>query len=355
MRMIKSPDNKSFSTAPRRGFVLITVLLLVVLLTAVLLRFNQAARTHLSTATAHTQRLRARYLARAGLDLALAVLRQNPDPFSNETLCRMLDETTMLHLDGAACEITLACENGKLNVNRLRDKAGRPDRARLDQFLNLFDRLNRRASHTPSLGYGIAPALLDWIDPDDHITVLPFVSRANAGAESDYYASFKIPRPCGNRPLETIAELRFVREVPPEWFIPSPPASPQAPPSTSDSPPPILPDVLTVYGEGLLDLNTAPPLVIQSLSERLTPDLARRIVKRRREQPFTSVTQLKELPGFPQRDLPTIARLCKLRPTTRYYTITARAAETSAPVAITAVIKTNMASQKVDIVLYQEK
>ncbi len=79
-------------------------------------------------------------------------------------------------------------KTGKLNVNLLKDKDGKPNRARIDQLLRLIDLLNRQEPGLSHIGYGFVPAIIDWTDTDDEVVCLPFVKNENLGAESDYYA-----------------------------------------------------------------------------------------------------------------------------------------------------------------------
>ncbi len=330
------------------GFVLITVLLIIVLLTAVLLEFNYASRTNLRAADSFCRRQQALNCARAGLNIALAAIKHNPDLHTNDTLRHMLERPFVYQIASGSCALTLASENGKLNINLLKDGAGRLDRTRIDQLLRLIDLINHQLSNAERIGYDVAPALIDWADADDQITVLPFVTRANTGAENSYYENAPQPRLCGNRLLETIDELGLVRGISPEIIHGST--------VLDDRPdqPPRLSDYLTVYGDGKIDINCAPLLVIQSLSEKINPVLARMIVDRRQKKPFTGVTELRNIPGFPAAVYAAAAKTLTVQPQTGFFTVTAHGTVQQSSATITAVIKRNSASEKVDIILYKE-
>jgi len=333
------------------GFVLITVLLVIMLLTALLLQYNYASRTQLNSADSYTHQLRARNCARAGLNVALASLKQNPDLLTNLTLRRMLQETLVYEVGYGTCSVTLTAENGKLNLNLLKTNTS-PDRIRIDQLLRLIDlfnhQINQQNHDSPSLDYGLVPALIDWTDADNQVTVLPFVSRGSVGAESSYYENASLPCKCPNRSLSLLDESLFVRGMTPQFLYGSSDSD-----NDKNSPRPLA-DYLTVHGDGKIDINTAPALVLQSLSDRITPTLTRLIIQQRQTKPFTSIDELRNFPGFPS--LPSIALhdYLTIQPQIRFFTIRARGIIGLQSVTITALIKTNSASGNVDIILYKE-
>ena len=330
------------------GFVLITVLLVVVLLTALLLQYNYASRTQLRSTDSYTQRLRAQNCAHAGLNIALAALKQNPDLLTNLTLRRMLQETLLYEVGYGTCNLTVTAENGKLNINFLKTSTASPDRIRIDQLLRLIDLYNQQTPDSSDLDYGLVPALIDWTDADNQVTVLPFVSRGSIGAESRYYENTSLPCKCPNRSLSILDESLFVRGLTPQTLYGS-----SASDNDSTAPRPLA-DYLTVHGDGKIDINTAPALVLQSLSERITPTLTRLIIQRRQTKPFNSIAELQNFPGFPS--LPSLALQDYLttQPRIRFFTVRACGIIGLQSVTITALIRTNSVSGNVDIILYKE-
>lgn len=348
--------------ANSRGFVLITVLLIVVLLTALLLEFNYASRTHLQAADSFSTRLQALNCARAGLNIAIAAINKNPDIRTNRTLRTMLSGLSVYDIDPGRCSLKLTEENGKININMLRDHSGRLDRVRIDQLLRLIDLLNqniRKHSNRPLISYSLVPAIIDWTDPDEQVTVLPFVSRENIGAESDYYKTSPTPCKCKNQPFENLEELSLVKGMTAEilhgetfqnkHFQNDEPFQNNEQNSIG-----ALSDYLTVCGDGKIDINCAPALVIQSLSEHIDPALAQMVVDRRKDQPFSSIAQLRDFPGLSSVAIPATAEILTTDPTDRYYKITASGSVNQICVTITAIIKTNSVSQNTEIILYKE-
>ena len=222
------------------------------------------------------------------------------------------------------------------------------DRTRIDQFLRLIDLLNKHHSKHQSISYGLVPAVIDWTDPDDQVTILPFVGRGSMGAESMSYQN--TPASCPNQPLATVDELLLVNGFTPEILY-----GDNADNSYAQIRPSGLADYLTVYGDGKININTAPELVLRCICETIDPDLARLIIERRRTQPFISLAELAELPGIDAPTLTAVSSTITTQPRDRYYTITATAQVRQIRSTITALVRLNPTAAKVEIILYSEK
>lgn len=334
----------------RQGFVLITVLVIVVLLTALLLQFNSTSRANVYAVNSFSDRLQALNCARAGLNVALAAVKADPDLKTNASLRNLLTDELTLDLAPGSCRLTLVAENGKLNINLLKDRKNHLDRAKIDQFLRLIDLLNAHRKSVPQLkpiSYALAPALIDWTDADDQITRLPFVTSNNIGAESGYYLRTPQRLTCKNLPFDITEELLSVQGMTPEIFY-GPPTDKS--PNTARG----MRDYLTVYGDGLIDLNAASPLIIQSLSEHITAPLAQMIVARRKFEPFTEVSQLRDFPGITPAIYSKLSPLLTTNPTDTWYRVTASGVANQATTTITAVISRSSDSNKVEIIHYRE-
>jgi len=311
-------------------------------MTALLLEFNYASRINLLSADNYYHRLRSLNCARAGLNIAIAAINQNPDICTNDSLARMLMEPSVFDIAPGQCSITISRENGKINVNKFKDEKGRLDRTRIDQMLRLIDLLNHRAgkyySSTP-ISYSLVPAVIDWTDPDDQITILPFVSRDNTGAESNYYEKSPLPRQCNNQALASIEELLLIKDITPKIL------------HDRENP---LSDHITVYGDGKIDINTASSLVIQSLSQYIEPALAQMIIDQRNHRPFAEVDQLRNFPGITPAIYSALSKTVTTQPSDQYFTITVSGTVNQACTVITAIIRLNSAPQNAELLLYRE-
>ena len=96
----------------------------------------------------------------------------------------------------------------------------------------------------------IADAIKDWIDADSDIT-------APGGAETSYYATLNPPYAAKNLPLDCIEELLMIKGITKELF-------------TGTKERPGLSQFVTIYGDGFININTAPKLVLRALSSNIS-------------------------------------------------------------------------------------
>jgi len=333
----------------RTGFVLITVLLTVTLLTAILLDFNYASRKNLNSADKFQARSQSLNCARAGLNMVLATLDQNPDPLTNPNLRLWLAHTTEINIEPGSCTVTLLEENSKFNVNTLINKNGSPNRPRIDQFLRLIDLANQQNPKNKPISYELAPAIIDWIDPDNKTTTLPFVGRANTGAESHYYHKIKAPAVCSNKKLDTIKELLLIKGMTQDVFYGD---------NNSSSPkylPAGLVHCLTTYGDGKININYAPKSVLQSIADNINPNLVQTIVTYRKQQLFSNISDLTNLPGIEDIPLHSLIDAVTVKPDHYYFNITSAGACRNIKSTVNAIIKINSATTKPEIIYYNER
>lgn len=318
------------------GFILIVVLGAVLALSALLVGFNQAARRSLSTTDGLYRSEQLRSSAWAGLQIAVAAVRDVNDLYQDPRVARLLTSENQFVIGDANCSVTIAEENGLLNVNRLKSMDGQLDRRRIDQFLRLIDLLNRQQGEARRIGYGVAPALIDWTDADDEVTCLAFVAQENVGAESDYYETQDPPRSCRNGPLETSDEILWIKGITPESLQ-------------------RLRPFLTCMGDGKVNINAAPPLVIQSLSERMDAALAQMIANQRKLKAFANTGELRNVPGMTDNVYQSIKDAITVSPAERYYRVTSQASAAERRCTIGAVLRRNTQGGNVDILQYQEQ
>jgi general secretion pathway protein K len=324
----------------QHGFVVVVVLCMVVLLEVLLLGFNYQCRSSLQAAESLRSSYQALNCARAGLNIAIAAIRDTNDTNMDKKLLNLfsgkqnLSNPDLIGIDGPY-SITITEESGKLNLNLLRDKSGKLDRQRCEQLLRLIDLLNQDGSDYSHIGYGLVPCLIDWTDSDDSVTCLPFVNYESLGAESDYYSSLDQPYTCKNKPLETIEELLLIKGMTTEVLQ-------------------RIRDYVTVYGDGKVNINCASKLVFESLSEKMDAALAQMLVERRKIKPFDSIMELQNVPGMTDSIYYAIKNFVTVGPGDRYYHVTSRAEAGRLSRKATAIIRKNLETQNVEVLLYKE-
>jgi general secretion pathway protein K len=177
---------------------------------------------------------------------------------------------------------------------------------------------------------------MDWVDADDDITRLPFIQQENTGAESGYYEAQTPSYPCSNRPVNNLDELAAVKGITPEVLR-------------------RLRPFLTCLGDGRINVNAAPKLVIESLSEQIDGALAQMIVNQRKLKPFNTAAQLRDVPGMTDNIYRTIKDLVTARPADRYYRVTSRGNVEDRKCTLEAVLRRNTRAGNVDMILYRER
>ena len=300
-----------------RGFVLIAVLLIISVLVTIILEFNYESRMKLHLSDNFHNASKALNYAEAGISIATASLKQNENILSDEKFIPLFSGQVHVPVENGYCTILVRDESGKINVNALKTPDGKIVRHRVDQMLKLIDLLNYQIQGQSPVSYSLIPAIIDWVDYDDEVTFLPFVKRENEGAESDYYRDLIDPYKCKNAPFETLDELLLVKGMTPTIL------HGRAGDKTRNiEPVDGIGRYLTIYGDGKININEASPMVVLSLSEKMSPSLANNIVEQRRIKRFVSVGQLQNVPGMTPRVYESIRELITVRPRDRYYNVT---------------------------------
>jgi general secretion pathway protein K len=319
----------------QRGFVVIVVLCMIICMAVLLLGFNYQSCNNLRAVGDFQKSAQALNCAKAGLNIAIAAIKDTEDTPIYKKSLKLLSEENTFDIDDGNCSITITEENGKLNVNLLKDKTGKPNRMRIDQLLRLIDLLNTEEAGYSRIGYGLVPSIIDWTDSDDKITHLPFIKYGSSGAESAYYGNLETPYRCRNTSLEVTEELLLVKGITQDVFE-------------------RMRDYVTVYGNGRVNINHASKLVIESLSEKMDAVLAQMIIDRRRIKPFNSITELRDVPGMTDNIYKTIRRTAIVSSANEYYHVTSRGNVGHRNCTIVAILRKNMKTENVEVVLYKE-
>jgi general secretion pathway protein K len=317
------------------GFILVVVLGVVLALCALLFGFSQTTRTSLAKADSFYRTEQAWSAAWGGLQIAVATIRDVNAVCTDPRSAKLMTSENTFTIGDVNCTVTIAEENGLLNVNRLKGADGQLDRRHIEQFLRLIDVVNHQRKDLPLIGYGIVPAVIDWVDSDDKITCLPFVQRDNTGAENDDYQMDTPPRSCRNGPVDSLDELLEVKGMASESLR-------------------RLRPYLTCVGDGKIDINAAPKAVLQSLSEQIDATLAETIVQQRKLKPFKSLAELGSVPGMTDNTCRGIQSLITVNPAERFYRVRAQGNTQDHRCTMEAELRRNTQAGTVDILQYRE-
>lgn len=270
----------------RRGIALILVLLMLSIITAVTLQLNRDSRSEIYEAANLSDGIRLRYVAESGFYAAGAILLADKTSF--DSLKEQWANTEMLSLksealfDNGSFNIAIEDEGGKIPVNRLVSGSGYNPQIR-DFLLRLLTgqdfRLEQRRAEE------LIDAIKDWIDADDEVT--------GAGAERGYYAGLEIPYAVKNAPLDCIEELLMIKGVTRDLFY-----------GTGKSPG--LVQCLTVFGDGKININTAPKPVLGALAAEMTAGMVEKFDEYRRnaKNDLADPVWYKKIPGASGLNIP---------------------------------------------------
>jgi len=196
----------------QRGIALILVMWTLVLLFALGTEFAYSMRTEVHATKNYKEDIESYYLARAGINLAMAeILKKaafhsqdenkgfifgysipSPDQGNDESVSLSRSQRTNIPLGNGTVSYRIADENGKIGIN--------------GNNRNLLVKAIEGSGVTdPETRDIIADSILDWIDADD-------LHRIN-GAENDYYESQGNQHKPRNGPIEHLDELLNVRGI----------------------------------------------------------------------------------------------------------------------------------------------
>jgi type II secretory pathway component PulK len=129
---------------------------------------------------------------------------------------------------------------------------------------NIERRRFRRLLELLEIDPQLAGAIIDWIDADSVVTV-------PGGAEDEYYMRVEPGYRTANQPLVDLTELLLVRGMTAALYARLAPHVTALPPGVP------------------VNVNSATPIVLQSLAERLDRITAERIVRARADQPYPTL------------------------------------------------------------------
>ena len=174
------------------------------------------------------------------------------------------DETRVLPIGEKFITLRIIDEQGRVPVNAIIYKNGQTNEKLYEIYARLINIL------------GLDPALVDiaadWIDPDDE-------PRSLGAEDHDYYARSGGGYNSKGGALDSVGELALARGYSPEVM------------GT------LLPNI-TVYGNGLINVNNAPKEVLMALSVDITEALSDAAIDYRAKTPFKTTADIRKVEGF---------------------------------------------------------
>ena len=299
------------------GFVLIAILLIIAVLAVIILEFNYESRMKLHLADNFNLAGKALDCADAGIAITIAALRKNENILSDEKFRSLFSGMVRIPIQKGYCTISIDEESAKFNINTLSTSDSQLMLNKVNQMLRLIDLLNAQYGESFPASYNLIPAIIDWVDSDNEVTILPFVKGENIGAENNYYQKLEDPYPCKNAPFDLLSEILLVKGMTMELFH-------GRPGNENKGMKPIVgfKQLLTVYGDGKININEASAMVIQSLSEMISYSLAQNIIQQRKLGLYENIEQLQQVPGMTPKIYEAIRELITVKSMDDYYIVT---------------------------------
>ena len=268
-----------------KGVALVTVILIVAILVALVIELNRSSRADIYDAVNLSDGIKLTYIAKSGFYAASVLIANSNIDYS--TLRDDWAKAATLSLQSASFfsdgyfTAVIEDETGKIPVNKLAngDEYNPDIRDMLTRLLRQpeFELDDRKVDE-------IVDSIKDWIDADDQMSA--------SGAENSYYASLATPYETKNAPIDCIEELLMVRGVTAELFYGTKEKAGLAGFITADS-------------DGLVNINTAPKMVLRALAEEIDSDRADRMDEYRKQEgnDLSVVTWYKRVSGMESLEL----------------------------------------------------
>jgi len=250
----------------QKGIALITTLLITALLVVAIVEFNRAAVADISTSMNFVDDKKLLYTTISGVRaikdlLVLDALYSRCDAlFEQWARGREYFTAASSLLEEGQISGEIQDEEGKISINALVSMDGKLQQVQLDRWRRLLSQ--PRFGLAPQQIDPIIFGVKDWIDADD-------IVEGIYGAESLNYETRGYR--CRNGPMESVEEMLLVRGVTPIIFY-------------GEGRREGIGRYFTVYGGGLVNINTAPIPVLLSLSDLMSEDTAREMDAFRRDE-----------------------------------------------------------------------
>ena len=263
-----------------RGIALIVVILMVSVIVGLTVELNRATRDELYYAANLSDGIRLYYIAKSGFYGGEALLVQDANNFDALTedwaKMELISQQSEAYFRQGSFLVRIEDETGKIPINKL--ISGKDYNI---QVKGLLERLLGLPEFKLEQGKvnEIIDSIKDWLDEDDEVT--------GGGAENSYYRTLRKAYSCKNGLLDCMDELLMIKGVSEELYF-----------GTKETP--ALKDFLTLHGDGTININTAPKLVLRALSVDISPEIAEEMDKYRKTEGsnLVDINWYRKIPGL---------------------------------------------------------
>lgn len=253
----------------QKGIALIYVMLIFAMITLMSSQMVTSLWLHTEKNGRYLERIQARHHALSAEQYVAMLLEQDFE--DDKKKMRQVDhgrerwnvETVGFGIEQGEVELKIIDENGRFNLNWLDTEA-------LDgkRYTRQFEIILQNLGIDTQLAF----AIKDWIDSDQ--------DPSETGAEDNHYLVLDPPRRTADSPLVSLSELRLIQGIGKDEFEL------------------LVPLVTVLPKESKVNVNTAVPEVLRSLSDKITEGDAQAIIDSRREEGFVRLEDMTKLPAL---------------------------------------------------------
>lgn len=257
-----------------RAFALVSVLVLVAILSLLALEFSQRSGINLKMAVNYSQAKKALYYAYGGYHAALTLLKNDTNSYDGPGDLWYGTFPPIPFGEGSVM-VKIEDEKARFNMKNLVTAYGYEDKRRSVMLSRIFSTL--------AIEQTLVDGLVDWQDTDD-------IELPN-GAELLYYNYLEPPHFPRNDKFITTGELLLVKGFDRDLFFLSPALRDPFGNEAYSS----LDRYITVYGDGRININTAPAPVLLCISEDIDEFIVDDIIEYRENNHFSDEEDLKKV------------------------------------------------------------
>lgn len=238
----------------QKGIALVVTLLALVLITAMVVEFSYGVYTGTNNLYNWRDSQRLSLMAKSGVNVSARFLSDmlNKYDYSYPGSIELPVENPFEDFDGVI-SVRIEDETSKFNVNSIVYPNGLLNESAYNSFKRLLKVL--------SIGDKMADRVADWIDRDSEVRL----ADSETGAKNSAFIS-----------VDEVLLVNGINRKEYDKLLP----------------------YITVYGDGLININGAEAPVLMSMSESITEELANRIIQYRRNTPFEKENHIFKVAGF---------------------------------------------------------
>jgi general secretion pathway protein K len=263
--MMRACGKKS-ARDPESGIALVITLMITALLVVVITEIVHGVHLHQSMTGLFIDAQSAGLLAEGSVELSSVFIKESTD---DKYTYLEEQEALTLPVEENLITIKFVDEEARVSVNAIIKNDGTDNEKFFLFYLRLLEVLD--------LPEDLASSAADWADNNDE-------PRGLGAEDHDYYMHKAYPYRSKGAPFDYVGELALVKGYDQEVMDKLRP-------------------FVTVYGNGLVNINNAPREVLMALSVDMTGEIADAVIAYRKETPFKRKNDIEKVPGIGSIDL----------------------------------------------------